>query len=1739
MADLNISLNVADNGSIKKRTTDATELNTVLSKTEKILARMNAPKSSYRASMGPAGEPGEEFAGYRQARAASGTGAASRDFAKQAQGLGGLVRVYATFAANLFAVGAAFRALREAADTSNMIEGLNQLGAQSGRSLGNLSKQLVEATDGAISLKEAMTATAQATAAGMTSANLLKIGVGAKQISQALGVSVPDAVSRLSRGITKLEPELLDELGIFVKIETASQNYARTLGKTAASLTDFEKRQGFANEVIAQMEEKFGKIKLASNSYDKLIASIKDLTFKGLELVNTVLGPIVDLLSRSPTALGVTLAGIAAVLIRQAIPAIGQYRLALQKASEEALLAVSGRSQAAAKALALKKAQATVEAETIAQTFVDARDKATDRFTEASKGKFAASKKRVSAIVEKGIYEITPEDIAYLNKQAEKNKGRNEELANSYRDLANVIQGGQQAEQNYQRVRSEAAQAQLDLDKKSRDTLKEDVEFRKRSQAAVISGISATTYAQAQQLGVLKSVAAGWKQVISARKGAELEIAVPGQFLKDPSDPTGKKFLTDEYGNKLQATSKVAVEGLGNMATAAGLARVAVSGVASGLASVISKLGTVGIALGIVAGVFEVFDLMLSNSRKEAEEYAKSSKVLTGALDNVGRTLDAIANKNPDKILSAESIQARANAFNEMQQSLAEMVKRFDELGKKQNWWDRSVEGTQRFLSRITGGYSERLFGGGARKELAEGLSKSIINSIRLAEAGPARDKISQELSKLVGFDVGTLNQEGLTEALNALDFDTLSAKANKLSKEIARFSNESNNAASAITAVQEALKLTEKEVDTLIASLALTDSFGKIGTNLISLSNKMTTALKDPANAIVALKDVASSAQTLSILPPDLASRLIGAREGIVGITTKLGVAREEARKAREELARLRQAGEATGTQQAKVRQAELNVSQLEADARTQVSKFSADISQALFSSGVAYLEKSLKDAMREGGILAAKGYLSALSSLGGNVVESETKLRLEELNIQKSLIDAQYAAREAQERNSIALEKNTLVKELELETAKLKEAKSPEQSKESLDKLAAISRNILINEEKSKILQKPTLANIRGIQARGLQGPEDLGLDKEAAAQMSQFVTTLYAKQAQLAKIGGQEAAVIAENIVKSNRAQAVEKNKILDLSIKDQQIALSSITARQSILGTYSEELADSKKTADLEIIRLNAEKERNTLIGDINAAMQLEGKFGKDSTEEKQRQLVLVNLRKQVEQNLTKEVADRNNVELATLNEKLLKQEEYDKKVRDLKMQEANIDTEIANARLSVEETVLNAKKALGLVNEEEEANEKARIDLAKQKLEYETKVLAISQAEAALLAEKVRLEELRKSGAGSVEAERLNQLAIDNIAKQKKALDEVNDAKIFAINSTKDLSSSFAQMQKVIAGTFDKLADALTEFVKTGKFSFKSLIDSMLLDLIRLNLRKTTQGLYASLGLDIGGGRPSSGSAASGGNNTSSNSSGGQSTDAAKGIVGGALAILGIKTGIDAFAQKYNTNPGSQQTKMLYEQSGDMEADTFDKIGKNISNAFSSKQGGIISSIIEGITGLFKGIFGAAGSLLSLLFGSSGKSVANVMPGLGTINPNSGEFMGSLEFAKGGAFNAGIQKFAQGGAFTNSIVNSPTIFKFAKGTGMMGEAGPEAIMPLKRDSKGNLGVSAGSSPTTSVVVNNYGSETATTRETTDSSGNRKIEVIIGEVVAQQVSRTGSATQNAMSNTFYTKPAVVRR
>ena len=126
----------------------------------------------------------------------------------------------------------------------------------------------------------------------------------------------------------------------------------------------------------------------------------------------------------------------------------------------------------------------------------------------------------------------------------------------------------------------------------------------------------------------------------------------------------------------------------------------------------------------------------------------------------------------------------------------------------------------------------------------------------------------------------------------------------------------------------------------------------------------------------------------------------------------------------------------------------------------------------------------------------------------------------------------------------------------------------------------------------------------------------------------------------------------------------------------------------------------------------------------------------------------------------------------------------------------------------------------------------------------------------------------------------------------------------------------------------------------------------------------------------------------------------------------------------------------------------------------------------------------------------------------------------------GGILSMLFSANGNAFGStGVMAFANGGAFTNSIVTKPTLFPFANGTGLMGEAGPEAIMPLKRDGRGRLGVmSAGGGAPVSVTVG------GTSIVITGDAGKEEIRQLRAEMAARdkaQAAQIRATVNDALS------------
>ena len=277
-----IQIDIEVNGKMQKATVSAKKLNDALSQTG---------KSAREADRNVKG-------------AAQASSNASKNFSKMSQGMGGLVGAYASLAASLFAVSAAFNFLKGAGELKSLQAGQVAYASATGVALKSLTNNIIEATNAQISFKDAAQASAIGTAAGLSADQMERLGKAANDASQILGRDVTDSFNRLVRGVTKAEPELLDELGIILRLENATEQYASALGKSANDLTAFERSQAVANDVLAQSEDKYSRILdivgRSPNQYAQLGKAFDDLVMKIQRLTDVVAGPLAKVLQDTP-----------------------------------------------------------------------------------------------------------------------------------------------------------------------------------------------------------------------------------------------------------------------------------------------------------------------------------------------------------------------------------------------------------------------------------------------------------------------------------------------------------------------------------------------------------------------------------------------------------------------------------------------------------------------------------------------------------------------------------------------------------------------------------------------------------------------------------------------------------------------------------------------------------------------------------------------------------------------------------------------------------------------------------------------------------------------------------------------------------------------------------------------------------------------------------------------------------------------------------------------------------------------------------------------------------------------------------------------------------------------------------------------------------------------------------------------------------------------------------------------
>ena len=275
--------------------------------------------------------------------AAQASSGASKNFSKMSQGMGGLVGVYATLAAQAFALSAAYEFLKRVGDLKVLKDSQIAYASSTGIAITSLTNDIRLAAEGMLTFEDASKAAAIGLSSGLSSGQLSKLAAGAASVSKVLGRDVTDSFDRLVRGVTKAEPELLDELGIILRLDNAKQKYAISIGKTVKQLSLLEQKQAVLVDVQTQLDQKFSgvtkAIDIQGNAVKKFGVAFNDVFIKFAEYIGPSVTAIATFFTQNIKSLIAVIALFALTLVKSMLPSLdsfGERATANARKAEEA-----------------------------------------------------------------------------------------------------------------------------------------------------------------------------------------------------------------------------------------------------------------------------------------------------------------------------------------------------------------------------------------------------------------------------------------------------------------------------------------------------------------------------------------------------------------------------------------------------------------------------------------------------------------------------------------------------------------------------------------------------------------------------------------------------------------------------------------------------------------------------------------------------------------------------------------------------------------------------------------------------------------------------------------------------------------------------------------------------------------------------------------------------------------------------------------------------------------------------------------------------------------------------------------------------------------------------------------------------------------------------------------------------------------------------------------------------------
>jgi hypothetical protein len=687
----------------------------------------------------------------------------------------------------------------------------------------------------------------------------------------------------------------------------------------------------------------------------------------GLELVNKVLVPIVSLLSQNPVALGSGLLAVASVIIKQALPAIGQFKEGLKTSADAALAA------------AKNKAGDAVRAREQLNRLIEAKVEASADF---ELKKFEALEAQLTGLKEGGIrkrsalYRVLEKDIVDITDK---------EIRNAERSVK-ALEG--------RAVKDPSLGGVAQLERSTLEQLK-----------STIAAEEKLTALRVQNRGAIE------QQLQSTGQYARLQKQVSDYELKARKDSI---IANTAYNSSLLGIraswqlfrAEVAAADLQLKLIPASV--LLIRGAMASLTAVVATLGAglnkAFFIITIATTAFAILDAVFSKAAKEIQKFDNALDTSKDSVDNVKRTLDALKDSTGVEQSTIQTTFALSNAMTELADTTKAASKALEEASQASGWWDNMWESIKRTANKDRA------------TELSKTLSKQVFSAIELLKRENLDIAFKDSLNSI--FNVQEVTAQNLPELIR----NATQAQRSAIQKLLDDSKTDLGNLNSTLQKFKESSDTSLKSYKEFLVSTADTNPLFKLGESLVQLSISMESVALESGSVVKAFDDLTKNPEKAALFGSSFIKEFASIRGEFEKQTRQVALYDKNVKDLSDSLDKLKknrdaiaQAGGGVSSNPSLDRDIAQKERDLASMKQLRLGLDTSAIQKAndLFASGIEnalkrgmeFATRALREAQVAAGAAIAKASAAALS--GPRKIEEEAKIQRQQLVSQLSLID------------------------------------------------------------------------------------------------------------------------------------------------------------------------------------------------------------------------------------------------------------------------------------------------------------------------------------------------------------------------------------------------------------------------------------------------------------------------------------------------------------------------------------------------------------------------------------------------------------------------------------------------------------------------------------------------------------------------------------------------------------